>query len=191
MDESILVVDKNAGVEVETGLAAELGSLYGEVRPLHRLDANTEGLVAFARTPEAEARLLRAFEERRVEKVYHAVVRGRLTEPGKLRDYVLKDAERALVRVVPPGTPGALACELSYVPLETDGERSLLEIRLITGRTHQIRVQMAAFEHPVLGDDKYGDRDFNRRFRARGQRLLAKRLTIEGRGFTSLRELKL
>ena len=190
-DEELLVVDKHAGVEVEEGLAAELSSLYGGVRPLHRLDANTEGLVAFARTAEAERRLLAAFRANEPEKLYQAVVRGVLRESGTLRHTLQKDADEAFVRVCAPDAPGALSAVLHYRPLRTEDDRTLLEIRLETGRTHQIRVQMAAIGHPVLGDDKYGDRAFNRLHHAKIQRLLAKRLCLNGMCFESFRELNL
>ena len=87
------------------------------------------------------------------------------------------------------GDPGALRMELAIAVLERKNGLSLCEIRLFTGRTHQIRVQCAALGTPVLGDDKYGDREANRRFRVRRQQLLAKRLTVLGKTFTS--ELRL
>ena len=83
--------------------------------------------------------------------------------------------------------PDALRCELTYRFIRTDGEKSLLEIELMTGRTHQIRVQMAAAGYPVLGDDKYGDRAFNKSQKRRSQALLAKRLETRR---TCVRELK-
>jgi 23S rRNA pseudouridine1911/1915/1917 synthase len=190
-DEELLVVDKNKGVEVEEALLGELSSLYGDVRPLHRLDANTEGLVAFARNEAAERRLLAAFMAREPEKTYHAIVRGAIQEPGALVHMLQKDAAEANVRIVEQDAPGAMRAALSYRPLATDGEKSLVEISLETGRTHQIRVQMAAIGHPVLGDDKYGDRAFNRAQHAKTQCLLAKRLKLEGRQFESCRELRL
>lgn len=190
-DSELIIADKNAGAEVEPDLVGELSSLYGDVRPLHRLDANTEGLVALARTDAAEKRLLAAFFAHEPEKTYHAVVRGRVAEPGSLVHYIQKDADNAVVRLCAPDAAGALRCALDYRPLETDGEKSLVEIRLHTGRTHQIRAQMAAIGHPVLGDDKYGDRAFNRSMKARAQRLLAKKLCIDGKTFVSCRELKL
>ena len=190
-DEELLVVDKNKGVEVEEALLGELSSLYGDVRPLHRLDANTEGLVAFARSEAAERRLLAAFFAHEPEKTYHAIVRGTIHEPGQLVHMLQKDAAGATVRVVQPDAPGAMRAALAYRPLAADGEKSLVEISLETGRTHQIRVQMAAIGHPVLGDDKYGDRAFNRAHHIKTQCLLAKRLTLEGRQFESCRELTL
>ena len=81
--------------------------------------------------------------------------------------------------------------ELSYRIVEARGGLAKAEIQLFTGRTHQIRVQMAAIGCPVLGDDKYGDREANKRFRQKKQLLLAKRLTVRGRTFESTRELNI
>ena len=95
------------------------------------------------------------------------------------------------MRLVPKDTPGALKMELSYRVPEARGGLSKAEIRLVTGRTHQIRVQMAAIGCPVLGDDKYGDRERNKRFRQKRQLLLAKRLTVAGKTFESTREFNI
>lgn len=189
MDDALLVVDKNAGVEVEEDLVPALESVIGPVYPVHRLDANTEGLVALARTEAMRERLLRAFRtHENIGKIYHAVVVGTPAQrAGTLEHTLQKDAAGAFVRVVAPGTPGGQPAKLAYRVLETRGGLSLVEIELYTGRTHQIRVQMAAIGCPVLGDDKYGDREMNRRCRVKRQQLLAKRLTIGGRTFESLR----
>ena len=95
------------------------------------------------------------------------------------------------MRIVPEGTRGALRMELSYRGLESRGGLCRAAIDLVTGRTHQIRAQFAHIGHPVLGDDRYGDRDANRRYRAREQQLLAKSLTVFGKTFTSCRALKI
>ena len=189
MDDALLVVDKNAGVEVEQDLVPALESVIGPVYPVHRLDANTEGLVALARTEAMREQLLRAFRtHENIEKIYHAVVVGTPAQRAGMLEHTLqKDAAGAFVRVVAPGTPGGQPAKLAYRVLETRGGLSLVEIELYTGRTHQIRVQMAAIGCPVLGDDKYGDREMNRRCRVKRQQLLAKRLTIGGRTFESLR----
>jgi len=193
MDDDLLVVDKHAGVEVEDELLIALESIVGEVYPVHRLDANTEGLVAFARTESMRDTLLDAFRtHENIEKVYHAVLCGVPDRrEGTLEHTLSKDAEGSFVRVVPRGTAGGLSAKLSYRVLATKGELSLVEIRLFTGRTHQIRVQMAAIGCPVLGDDKYGNREANRKYKKRKQQLLAKRLTVLGRVFKSCRELSL
>ncbi len=191
LDEDCIVVDKNAGVETEGELLGELESLFDPVFPVHRLDANTEGLVLFARNERAAARYEDLFYRHDLKKTYHAVVRGVPEREGDLVHWVKKDADESFVRLCRESDPGALRCELRYRVLKTDGEQSLLEIELMTGRTHQIRVQMAATGHPVLGDDKYGDRAFNKERRRRTQALLAKRLEIDGHTFESLRELEL
>ena len=190
-DDEMVVVDKCCGVEVENDLVNALVPLYGDVRPLHRLDVNTEGIVVFARTSSAQARLLTVFNARETNKQYHAIVRGVVKESGTLVHHVQKDATEAMVRTCAPGESGALRCELHFHRIKTDGEKSLVEVSLITGRTHQIRVQMAAAGHPLLGDDKYGDRAFNRAQHVKTQCLLAKRLTLNGRAYESCRTLKL
>ncbi len=189
-DKDMLVVDKNAGVEVETDLLSELSAVSSPLYPVHRLDANTVGLVALARTEAAEEALLDAFARHDTGKVYEAILVGAPEKrEGTLVHYGLKDEERAYMRLVPEGTPGALKMELSYRIVEARGGLSKAEIQLVTGRTHQIRVQMAALGCPVLGDDKYGDREANKRYRQKRQLLLSKRLTIGGKTFTSTREL--
>ncbi len=189
-DDDMLVVDKNPGVEVETDLLSELSAVSSPLYPVHRLDANTVGLVALAKTEAAEEALLDAFARHDTGKVYEAILVGASEKrEGTLVHYGLKDEERAYMRLVPEGTPGALKMELSYRIVEARGGLSKAEIQLVTGRTHQIRVQMAALGCPVLGDDKYGDREANKRYRQKRQLLLSKRLTIGGKTFTSTREL--
>ena len=189
-DEDLLVVDKNPGTEVETDLLSELSAIRSPLFPVHRLDANTMGLVVLAGTEAAEADLLDAFARHETGKVYEAILVGAPKAPtGTLAHYGLKDETRAYMRLVDKDTPGALKMELSYRIVETRGGLSKAEIRLLTGRTHQIRVQMAALGCPVLGDDKYGDREANRRYRQKRQLLLAKRLTVAGKTFESTREL--
>ena len=189
-DEDMLVVDKNPGVEVETDLLAELDPITDPLYPVHRLDANTMGLVVLARTEAAEGELSDAFARHETQKVYEAILVGVPEKrAGTLVHWGLKDEEKAFMRLVPKDTPGALRMELSYRVLEARGGLSRAEIQLMTGRTHQIRVQMAALGCPVLGDDKYGDREANKRFRRKRQLLLAKRLTVAGKTFESTREL--
>ena len=191
-DEDLLVADKNAGVEVETDLVSELSVITEPLYPVHRLDANTMGLVALAKNEAADERLLNAFARHETGKVYEAILAGVPDKrEGTLVHYGLKDEERAYMRLVSRDTPGALRMELSYRIVEARGGLSKAEIRLLTGRTHQIRVQMAALGCPVLGDDKYGDREANKRFRQKRQLLLSKRLTVAGKTFESTRELNI
>lgn len=189
-DDEMLVVDKNAGAEVEGALLGELSAIFDPLYPIHRLDANTEGLVCFARTEPMRDRLLDAFYRHETEKVYHAILVGR-PKDGAYTHYAKKDADGALMRLCRENDPDALRMELVLRVLETKRGLSLCEIRLMTGRTHQIRVQTSALGCPVLGDDKYGDREANKRFKRRRQALLAKRLTVLNKTFESTKELNL
>lgn len=124
---------------------------------VHRLDRPVSGVVLFARTSKAAARLSEQFRERSVEKVYRAVVEG--TPPEReavLQDWLWKDAGRNATQVVREGTPGAQQAALVVKRLRAASGRSLVEVRPVTGRSHQIRVQLASRGWPVLGDVKYG-----------------------------------
>ena len=153
------------GVGVDT-LLSRARRIEPGARLCHRLDAGTGGVMALALTDGAEARLRAAFERHRVGKTYQAVVKGAPPAAGSLTHYLVKDAAAARVRVREAPAPGALEARLIYRTLEMGAGRALVEIELLTGRTHQIRVQMAHIGHPLLGDDKYGDRAFNRRWGA-------------------------
>jgi 23S rRNA pseudouridine1911/1915/1917 synthase len=122
---------------------------------VHRLDRPVAGVVLFARTSKAAARLSKQFRERVPVKVYRAVVEG-VPEPrtGELVHYLRK--EKSLkATVFPRETPGAKEARLSYEVIETLNGASVLEVTLGTGRFHQIRAQLATIGHPILGDVKY------------------------------------
>lgn len=190
LDQDILVVDKKAGVEVEGDLLAQLSGFFDSLYPVHRLDANTEGIVAFARSERMQSILEEAFYRHETDKIYHAILCG-VPKNGTYTHYAQKDAENGIMRLCGKDDPGALRMELAIRVMEEKNGLSLCEIRLFTGRTHQIRVQTAAIGHPVLGDDRYGDRDMNRLHRTRKQLLLAKQLTLLGGTFCSEKELSL
>jgi len=126
---------------------------------VHRLDRPVSGVVLFARTSKAAGRLSEQFRSGSVRKVYHAWVEGTLVQvEGELNDWLLKNENTNVVRVVPPNTPGSRHSVLRYRALETEKNRTLVEVSLITGRSHQIRVQLAHAGHPIEGDRKYGAR---------------------------------
>lgn len=198
-DADILVVHKHAGVAVQSAkfgqidlehellnyLAVSQGQ-RGRQMPylavIHRLDQPVEGILVFGKTPQAARKLNEAMQKDRMEKIYLAVTDGKpeRTE-GKLVDYLKKDGRTNRSEVATKDTPGAKQAELSYRILETFGgpeeEYSLVQIRLKTGRHHQIRVQMAHAGAPLWGDSKYAP---NRRDekRAEGIGLCAFRLTF-------------
>jgi 23S rRNA pseudouridine1911/1915/1917 synthase len=124
---------------------------------VHRLDKPTSGVLLFARTSKAAARLAEQFRDGAVEKVYWAVVEGELPQPaGTLEDWLRKDQTAGRVEVVRPDAPGARRALVHYHRKAGYGGLCLLELRPQTGRTHQLRVQLAERGHPVVGDFKYG-----------------------------------
>jgi 23S rRNA pseudouridine1911/1915/1917 synthase len=171
-DNHLLAVIKPAGL-VTMGVAPDRPSLLAQARQyikqryhkpgnvylgaMSRLDAPVSGVILFARTSKAAARLTAQFAGRDVEKTYWAVVEGRLDPPaGQLLDWLAPDERHRRMHVVGPQAAGAKQARLSYRTLEESPRGSLLEIRLETGRKHQIRVQFSSCGHPVLGDRKYG-----------------------------------
>lgn len=124
---------------------------------VHRLDRPVSGVLLFARTSKAAARLSEQFRQGSIEKVYWAVLEGTLRQPaGSLVDWLRKEEQRGRVEVVPPETPGARQALLHYQRKGVRAGLSLVEVRPQTGRTHQLRVQWSHHGHPIYGDAKYG-----------------------------------
>ncbi|MBN1881251.1 MAG: RNA pseudouridine synthase [Deltaproteobacteria bacterium] len=122
---------------------------------VHRLDRPVGGVVVFARTSKAARRLSAAFRGREVEKHYLAAVSGRPDpEAGELLDFLKKSGTKTIVTT--QDDPDGKEARLRYRTLETVDEKSLVSIELLTGRRHQIRVQLAQIGSPVIGDVKYG-----------------------------------
>ncbi len=190
----LLVVNKPAGLPVDgpendtllnrallyLNKAGEYGedSLY-QPALCHRLDTGTSGLVLIAKTPEAEQILLEAIKERQVKKTYLCVTFGRPIPPeGTLGGYLLKDANLGKVQILPEKKPGAKEVCTEYETIAVSGRLALLKVRLITGRTHQIRAHMASIGCPILGDSKYGNNAANRELKLKYQALCAWELVM-------------
>jgi 23S rRNA pseudouridine1911/1915/1917 synthase len=124
---------------------------------VHRLDRPVSGVVLFARTSKAAARLSDQFRERTVVKIYRAIVEGTVVPvSGEFEDWLLKNQETNTTRCVAPETPSARHSRLRFRRVATAPGLSLLEISPQSGRSHQIRVQLSARGHPIYGDRKYG-----------------------------------
>lgn len=170
--------DASGDMDLLTAVKSYVKEKYGKpgeayIGLVHRLDRPTGGVMVFARTSKAAARLCKQFAEKSMEKEYLAVVRGSI-EPreGILVHWLEKDEDENLVKTVPEGQ--GKRAELRYKTLQYKDGLSLLNIQLMTGRGHQIRVQLAAGGHPIIGDMKYG------RNEKKGNLMLwAYRLTIE------------
>lgn len=170
-DAELLVLNKPSGLAVHKGSGLEYGiiELLRQLRPhepflelAHRLDRQTSGCLLLARTPTALRHIQQGLRSGTVEKRYLALVRGQwqhgvyaVQQP--LRRNVLRGGER-MVEVADDGKPALT----TFRPVNVHPHASLLEAQIATGRTHQIRVHAAHVGHPLAGDEKYGDRVFNR-----------------------------
>ena len=158
-DRDIAVCVKPVGLESESEVPAALKeSLGGEIFPLHRLDRNVGGVMVYARTKQAAAALSKAIQDGAMVKEYVALVHGTPPQSGDWTDLLFKDSSKNKVFVVKKERRGVKKARLEFQRL-TEGECSLVHIRLHTGRSHQIRVQFSSRGFPLVGDHKYGSRD--------------------------------
>ena len=123
---------------------------------VHRLDRPVGGVMVFARTSKAAARLAETFRTHEQDRRYLAVVEGHLQQERTLVDFLLKDGKSGMVRAVKESTPGAKMAKLTTSPIAQREELTLADVQLFTGRSHQIRVQHAHAGHPLWGDMRYG-----------------------------------
>jgi len=175
-DDRVIVLDKPSGIAVHGGSGLSRGVIEAlrAARPdapylelVHRLDRETSGCLLIAKRRSALRALHELLREGRVEKRYLALVKGRW-ELGQVRlEDRLRKSVRGGERMVTVDESGKAATSI-FRPVEIGAAASLLEVRIMTGRTHQIRVQAAEAGHPLAGDDRYGDRDYNRRMKGLG-----------------------
>jgi 23S rRNA pseudouridine955/2504/2580 synthase len=194
-DEDILLVNKPAGMHsqeedgvfgIETLAAAYLAE-KSEAKPIlcHRLDNQTSGLLLFAKNEAAEKECLRGFHEHLFVKRYTCLVKGSpKPQHAVLRAYLRREQNRNFVHIMNTPARNAREIETEYQVVES-GEVSRLLVTIKTGRMHQIRAQLSALGYPILGDDVYGDRAFNRRMKTRRLALCATSLTLHFSGALS------
>lgn len=181
-DEHLLVVDKPAGLAVHAGSGVAFGLIEGlrALRPdapmlelAHRLDRDTSGCLLVAKSRPALLALHQALKTGGIAKRYLALVRGLWRGRQRTVSAALERHERGGERMVEAGTEGKMATSVFHPRTRySDVGATLVEIELLTGRTHQARVHAAHVGHPVAGDDKYGDREFNRELRSSGLKRL-------------------
>lgn len=130
----------------------------------NRLDRNTTGLLLMSKSLAGAQLLSKALRERTIRKYYRAAVLGHIEKKAHLTGWLLKNEETNQVSILDHEVPGAAAIETSYEPAAYADGITLLEIHLITGRTHQIRAHLSATGHPIIGDMKYGDAKINQKY---------------------------
>ncbi len=196
-DEHLLLLNKRPGMVVHPDDREQVNTLITHVQAYlyqkrewsprwenafapalcNRIDRNTGGIVIAAKTAEALRVMNQKIRDRELQKLYLCVIHGEMEPPeGQLKGYILKDGDRAQVRVFDKPVPGGRTAVTLYRTLKRRNGLSLMECDLITGRTHQIRAQFAAAGHPLLGDGKYGRERDNRRFDRRFQALYSYKL---------------
>ncbi len=177
--------DKNDGKPTVYSMAVEYMQSTGEycIESLnvpylcHRLDHNTGGLVIVAKNQTYYEYMLEAISERRVKKFYNCVVVGTpRKEHSSEQAYLIKDAHASKVKIVPTSNLKSLPIMTKYTVLQRGRELSLLEVELVTGRTHQIRAHLSYLGFPLLGDDKYGNRKMNKKHAVKYQVLWATKI---------------
>src|SRR5262249_44491644 len=174
-DQDLAVIEKPAGLVVHPGSGSKTGTVVhgllfhfqqlstvgGASRPgiVHRLDKNTSGLLIVAKNNVAHARLSKAFQDREIQKKYVALVHGKMpNHEGRIE---LPVGRHPTIRTkMAAGKSRGRAAFTEYRMLEHFRDFSLLDVSIKTGRTHQIRVHLAAIGHPVVGDDVYGERAY-------------------------------
>ena len=196
-DENILLADKKPGVLCHSAGQWDYNTLIANIQAYlaqksewhpgeenafapalcNRIDRNTGGIVIAAKNAEALRIINEKIKLREIEKYYLCAVHGRPNpSSGTLENYLFKDAVKNRVYVKSKSEPGAKTAVTEYHTLRSKGPLSLVECRLLTGRTHQIRAQMAYAGWPLLGDGKYGSERFNKNYTETGQALYSYKL---------------
>ena len=199
-DENLLLVDKRPGLSVHADETEKVNTLINHIQAYlyqkrewnpkwenafapalcNRIDRNTGGIVIAAKNAEALRIINEKIRAHELEKSYLCITVGRPKRPeGKIEGFLLKDEAKKEVRFFHKPVPGGKTAITLYKTLESRNGLSLVECRLLTGRTHQIRVSMAEIGCPLLGDGKYGKGDVNRRYRETRQALYSYKLRFD------------
>ncbi len=208
-DNNILVVNKQQGIPVHPDRDQKEGTLIDNVQEYlyekgefskknsfqpalcHRIDRNTGGLVIIAKTPGALEIMLEKIKNREIKKYYQCLVAGTMEkDSAELTAYLEKDERKSRVFINNTPSKNSLKIVTRYKVLAKQKDMSLLEVELVTGRTHQIRAHLASIGHPIIGDGKYGSNQINRPLGAKYQALWAYKLEFALKNAGELNYLK-
>ena len=199
-DENLLLVDKRPGMSVHADETEKVNTLINHIQAYlyqkrewnpkwenafapalcNRIDRNTGGIVIAAKNAETLRIINEKIRAHELEKSYLCITVGRPKRPeGKIEGFLLKNEAKKEVRFFHKPVPGGKTAVTLYRTLESRGGLSLVECRLLTGRTHQIRISMAEIGCPLLGDGKYGKGDVNRRYHETRQALYSYKLRFD------------
>lgn len=193
-DDQLLIVNKPVGMlthpdqnEYKNTLASKvqiylkhLSTRTFKPASIQRLDKNTSGLVMFGKTYDSLKHYNALMRDRLISKYYLAVVHGCLQEAGEVKGYLVKDEESNKIEIFPNEVDKSKSVHTRFKPLETNGDYTLVEVELLTGRTHQIRGSLSYIGFPIVGDIKYGGRRVGK---ARSQLLHAYKVIVENQTF--------
>ena len=198
-DSNILLVNKPAGILCHSNNSHDYGSILSRIQSYlyqkgewlpqeenafspalcNRIDRNTSGIVIAAKNAASLRIMDEKIKLREIDKYYLAIVHGVPAPPyGKLESNIFKDSVKNMVFISKDSRPGTKTASMEYRTIATAGRLSLLECRLITGRTHQIRAQLAGIGFPLLGDGKYGSERLNREYGEKRQALCSYKLVF-------------
>lgn len=131
----------------------------------NRLDRNTTGLILMGKSLKGSQYLSQILKERSIEKYYRTIVAGKVTEPQHIEGFLTKDKDRNIVKITDKKIDEtSTEIKTEYRPIKSNNNVTLLEVHLITGKSHQIRAHLASIGHPIIGDPKYGDEKLNNIF---------------------------
>ena len=198
-DEDVLLINKPAGElsqkaeannvsmnEYALGYLQKTGAITEESLKVfkpsvcNRLDRNTSGILIVAKTYQAAREFGEALQKRSVHKFYRCIVKGEVKKAETIDGYLWKDEKTNKVQIFKEKREGASEIHTAYRPIKCENGLTLLEVHLITGRTHQIRAHLSSIGHSILGDPKYGDKKLSEKWKVKYQLLHACRLELDG-----------
>ncbi len=198
-DEDVLILNKPAGElsqkaeakdvsmnEYALGYLQQTGAVTEESLKVfkpsvcNRLDRNTSGILIVAKTYQGAREFGEALQKRTVRKYYRCIVKGEVKKSETIDGYLWKDEKNNKVQIFKEKREGASEIHTAYKPIKYENGLTLLEVHLITGRTHQIRAHLSSIGHGILGDPKYGDKKLSEKYKVKYQLLHACRLELDG-----------